>query len=148
MRDKTMDRRTFFKGALHRLVIAAPLAAAAGVAWRYLSVPLKIRPERKVLLGPLKALPQGVRMLREAGIALIRKEEKLNAVSLTCTHLGCTVGRSADGFVCPCHGSRFDTEGALLEGPATRPLDTYPVWVEDDTRVFADLGRPGEKERG
>ena len=48
----------------------------------------------------------------------------LHAVSLRCTHLGCLLRfNSAErSWDCPCHGSRFDVTGAVLEGPATRPL--------------------------
>lgn len=57
--------------------------------------------------------------------AVYRDDEgALHAVSATCTHLGCLVAfndaeRSWD---CPCHGSRFDIDGAVLHGPATTPL--------------------------
>jgi glycine/D-amino acid oxidase-like deaminating enzyme/nitrite reductase/ring-hydroxylating ferredoxin subunit len=53
----------------------------------------------------------------------------LHAVSVTCTHLGCTVHwNSAEmSWDCPCHGSRFDTDGAVLNGPAVRPLEQYEV---------------------
>ena len=49
----------------------------------------------------------------------------VHAVSPVCTHLGCRVSfnvaeRSWD---CPCHGSRFDPDGKVLQGPATRPLE-------------------------
>lgn len=49
---------------------------------------------------------------------------QLHAVSLRCTHLGCLVRFNAAerSWDCPCHGSRFDVDGAVLEGPATRPL--------------------------
>jgi len=48
----------------------------------------------------------------------------LHAVSAVCTHLGCLVSfnpaeRSWD---CPCHGSRFATDGSVLEGPAVDDL--------------------------
>jgi Rieske Fe-S protein len=51
------------------------------------------------------------------------------AVSATCPHQGCTVGYPSGGgqLVCPCHGSRFGTDGALLEGPATVGLSSYPA---------------------
>ncbi|HUQ55294.1 FAD-dependent oxidoreductase [Lentzea sp.] len=49
---------------------------------------------------------------------------KLHGVSLRCTHLGCLVRFNAaeHSWDCPCHGSRFDVDGTVLEGPATRPL--------------------------
>jgi glycine/D-amino acid oxidase-like deaminating enzyme/nitrite reductase/ring-hydroxylating ferredoxin subunit len=48
----------------------------------------------------------------------------LHGVSLRCTHLGCLVKFNAAerSWDCPCHGSRFDLDGSVLEGPATRPL--------------------------
>ncbi|HEX6347349.1 FAD-dependent oxidoreductase [Umezawaea sp.] len=49
---------------------------------------------------------------------------RLHGVSLRCTHLGCLVAFNAaeTTWDCPCHGSRFDVDGAVLEGPATQPL--------------------------
>ncbi len=49
---------------------------------------------------------------------------ELHVVSATCTHLGCLVAwNEAEGsWDCPCHGSRFDVDGAVLNGPATAPL--------------------------
>jgi Rieske Fe-S protein len=48
----------------------------------------------------------------------------LHAVSSVCTHLGCLVKFNATetSWDCPCHGSRFGVDGAVLDGPATRPL--------------------------
>lgn len=49
----------------------------------------------------------------------------LHAVSATCTHLGCLVSfnDAETTWECPCHGSRFATDGSVLQGPATRPLE-------------------------
>ena len=50
------------------------------------------------------------------------------AISLTCTHQGCTVGLADDGkFHCPCHGAIFDREGRVVKGPATRDLPRFQV---------------------
>jgi len=54
---------------------------------------------------------------------------EVHAVSARCTHLGCLVAfnRAERAWECPCHGSRFDPDGRILQGPATRPLEQRPV---------------------
>ncbi|HEU5074235.1 MAG TPA: Rieske 2Fe-2S domain-containing protein, partial [Polyangiaceae bacterium] len=49
---------------------------------------------------------------------------QLHAVSAICTHLGCQVAFNASerSWDCPCHGSRFDVDGAVLDGPANKRL--------------------------
>jgi glycine/D-amino acid oxidase-like deaminating enzyme/nitrite reductase/ring-hydroxylating ferredoxin subunit len=78
--------------------------------------------------APLSELPIGVgRIVSHDGkrLAVYRDQDGgLHAVSAICTHQGCQVAfnpreRSWD---CPCHGSRFDLEGRVLDGPATKPL--------------------------
>ncbi|WP_028803993.1 FAD-dependent oxidoreductase [Streptomyces sp. 142MFCol3.1] len=50
---------------------------------------------------------------------------QLHTVSARCTHLGCLVAfnRAEQAWECPCHGSRFDPDGKVIQGPATRPLE-------------------------
>lgn len=65
---------------------------------------------------------QGALVFREARIAVMRSGDDIYALSLVCTHLGCTVNVTPDGLSCPCHGSRFDRRGNVVQGPADRPL--------------------------
>lgn len=53
----------------------------------------------------------------------------LHTVSAVCTHMGCLVGWNATdrSWDCPCHGSRFDPDGAVLHGPAVEPLKALSI---------------------
>lgn len=56
----------------------------------------------------------------------------------TCTHLGCIpVGESGEfgGWLCPCHGSQFDTAGRIRKGPAPTNLVLPPYEFISDTQV-------------
>ena len=60
-------------------------------------------------------------------------EAQVVAVSRICTHEGCTValpGAAGATLECPCHGSRFRTDGQLVNGPANRPLGSFPARIE------------------
>lgn len=60
-------------------------------------------------------------------VVLVRDAEGVYAVSRVCTHLGCIVQPSPSGFDCPCHGSRFAADGAVIKGPAPKPLKWLAV---------------------
>jgi Rieske Fe-S protein len=60
------------------------------------------------------------------------------AFSAKCTHAGCTVNKVADGTIdCPCHGSKFNLDGTVANGPAQTPLATENVAVQGDSIVLS-----------
>ena len=63
----------------------------------------------------------------DRAVAVFRDSEGVYALSTICTHLGCVVKANAEGFECPCHGSRFKRDGAVAKGPAPRPLSWLKV---------------------
>jgi len=71
-------------------------------------------------------------------VSVFRDQDGVHAVSLICTHLGCIVKPTPEGFDCPCHGSRYDREGAVVKGPAPKALSWLKVtnaggqWVVDE----------------
>lgn len=64
------------------------------------------------------------------------------AIYQRCTHLGCSVPfmQTEGKFICPCHNSQFDATGEILNPPAPRPLDIFPVLIEDGI-VKVDTGK-------
>ncbi len=56
------------------------------------------------------------------------------AMNSMCTHQGCSVAWSADDQLlkCPCHGSQFNPDGTVAQGPAAAPLERYEAKIEDD----------------
>ena len=65
----------------------------------------------------------------------------LLAISVKCTHLGCIVQTSSEGFVCPCHASAFDKHGEVLSPPATRALDIFPI-SSSNGEILVDINNP------
>lgn len=60
-------------------------------------------------------------------VAVFRDEAgEIHRMSAVCTHLGCLVAwnKVASTWDCPCHGSRFDARGRVLNGPASRDLES------------------------
>jgi glycine/D-amino acid oxidase-like deaminating enzyme/nitrite reductase/ring-hydroxylating ferredoxin subunit len=105
-----------------------PLAAAPDLVKENANAGFHLIADRISKRADEKDLRPGEGAVVGAGLgqrAVYRDEDgELRALSARCTHLGCIVSfNSAERtWDCPCHGSRFGIDGAVLEGPAVRPL--------------------------
>jgi len=99
--------------------------------WRFLT-PRGRRSSREALKVAAADVPgEGALVLPQKRCAVVKKGEEIVALDLTCPHLGCTVKATAEGFACPCHGSRFTSDGERVTGPAPRALTRLEVSERD-----------------
>lgn len=71
--------------------------------------------------------PQGILLYRSGATTVL-------AFSRKCTHLGCTIGAFQNGIsTCPCHGSQFNPQGAVIHGPSQSPLRQHAATVSGST---------------
>ncbi|MFZ5819827.1 MAG: ubiquinol-cytochrome c reductase iron-sulfur subunit [Chloroflexota bacterium] len=125
-------RRDFLKLLTNALFGLAGLLGLGGLV-RFLGYQGEPAPQTDFDLGPTADFPPGSRSLRADIPAVIYNTDGVfTAYSLTCTHLGCTVETDGEGFTCPCHGSRFGEDGAVLQGPATESLRPLRVEALED----------------
>jgi cytochrome b6-f complex iron-sulfur subunit len=81
-------------------------------------------------------------------VFICRDREGLFAISAVCTHLGCIIGSSDEGFACPCHGSVYDPSGKVVGGPAPRNLPWWRLTLATDGQLVVNAGtlvKRGEK---
>jgi len=109
-----------------------------GASFLFAAVGMMRLPKAAVLPSPSKKFKVALPETLAAGepfvppgraVALFRDPEGVYAISLVCTHLGCIVKPGAEGFECPCHGSRFAPDGEVRKGPAPKPLPWLKVSV-------------------
>jgi cytochrome b6-f complex iron-sulfur subunit len=80
---------------------------------------------------------------------LVRSEDGgFLALSLICSHLGCSVlwDNIKNQFICPCHSSAFDRFGNVINSPAPRALDYFPVIIEGG-KVKVDMNRKTKRKK-
>jgi cytochrome b6-f complex iron-sulfur subunit len=135
MNETKLSRRDFLKLARTALLTSSGLLGLAGLV-RFLSYPTQPPAPTEFGLGHAADYAPGSRtLLSEVPAVLIRSDQGFTALSLLCTHLGCTLESQPDGFACPCHGSRFDPHGKVKRGPAARPMTGLRVEIASDGKL-------------
>lgn len=145
--NKSTDRRSFIK----RVWAVLGLVAGAELLWVSSGF---LKPGRNELADKDSKIivagkvgdfnPGDVFPFRNGQFYLVRyKNGGFMAISLKCSHLGCSVlwNQSEDSFQCPCHASSFDIYGDVVNPPAPKALDIYPVIIEEGL-VKVNISKP------
>lgn len=124
MSNLKMGRRHFIVGSSVTLASLFTAPAAPARAEQKVAIPL-------AKLGMLKSVGGSVVLkVHDKLLLLVRDSAStVRALNPVCTHRHCIVAYHAAEHIiqCPCHGSKFGLDGAVLHGPAPRPLGTYPA---------------------
>jgi Rieske Fe-S protein len=136
MNEPSTSRRDFLKLTLDSLLAFIGLLGLGGLI-RFLSYKTEPPQPTEFDLGPAGNYQSDSKtILPDVPAVLIHSNGRFTALSLVCTHLGCTVGVQPDGFACPCHGSRFNSDGYPIKGPAATPLKTLRVEQTADGKLI------------
>ncbi len=134
----------------------ALVGATAGAMFQDFFGPKVLKEPKKLYrVGKLEEFgnPGVYEQYKPIGIWLVNLqpiEEKLMALSTTCTHLGCIPNwLSAEAkFKCPCHGSGYYITGVNFEGPTPRPLERFAVAKDADGYIVVDMSKVYRSELG
>jgi len=119
---------------------ASLMTRSVPVAEGLVRLDLRQFPELTEPGGSLRLLPEG---WTDPLYVLALDQGRFTALSPICTHLGCTVEMSGERLVCPCHGSTYDREGTVLQGPAERPLRRFPSRITPEGLLVIEVGGEG-----
>lgn len=134
-----LSRRDFLKLARDGFLTLSGALAFVGFL-RFLDYDPNPASKTKFDIGSPDDYPPGSRtVLPDVPALLLHTASGFSALSLTCTHLGCTLEPDAEGFACPCHNSRFDAEGKVTHGPAAKPLPALRVELTAENRLTIHL---------
>ncbi len=145
--SKGMRRKEFLTLAMG-LGVGGLAAGVTGLGAYKFMMPVVTYGTPKRFAIPLASLPdEGEELIfPDQKVIVRRRNEKLAAISLVCTHLGCTVARVTTGFQCPCHGSQYDEEGIVVGGPAPKTLPWHSVRKIPGDLVEIDTGSVLEQD--
>jgi cytochrome b6-f complex iron-sulfur subunit len=166
--NNSVTQGTTRRSFLSRLSLWIGGLAAGGsffAVFRSLVPNVLYEPSKKVKIGTLDLIPEGVTLFKEAKTFIAKHsaggKTKIHAMSAVCTHLGCIVQRteseesksglkdkSTVGFSCACHGSQFTIDGDVVKGPAPKPLPWFAVSISpDDGALVVATSRVVERQK-
>ncbi|MFZ8833153.1 MAG: Rieske 2Fe-2S domain-containing protein [Candidatus Caldipriscus sp.] len=152
MKEKELrkKRREFLKN-LGRILGYGALGGLFAGFGRSLWPNILYEPPKKVRLLDPKNLAEGMNYFPDQRLFVFKRGNEVWAISAVCQHLGCTVnfvplGGEKWEFYCPCHGSKYNQDGDIYEGPAPRGLPFHPLEIDPATGyLVVDMSREVNK---
>jgi cytochrome b6-f complex iron-sulfur subunit len=135
-----MDRRDFLNAIAAGAFGIAGLGAVV-VTYRYLLPNALFEPSMSFRAGAPDLYPvDSVTYVPEQQVYIVRTTDGFYAVSAICTHLGCNTQwkPEANLIACPCHGSKFKSDGTKVEGPAPRSLPHFAITLTADGELLVN----------
>jgi len=135
-----VSRRDFLNEITLGALGVAGLGSAA-LTYQYFSPNVLFEPSTIFRAGNPDLYPvDSVTFLQDQQVYIVRTNVGFYAVSAVCTHLGCITQwkPEASMIACPCHGSKFRSDGKKIEGPAPRPLPHYAINLTADGELQVD----------
>jgi len=135
-----ISRRDFLNDVAAGALGIAGLGAMV-VTYRYLSPNALFEPLTTFRAGNPGLYPvNSVTFNQDQQVYIVRTQEGFYAVSAVCTHLGCITQWKPDAnmIACPCHGSKFKSDGTKVEGPAPRSLPHFSITLTADGELLVD----------
>jgi Rieske Fe-S protein len=135
-----LSRRNFFK-IFTRIVLGLAGLLGLGGLIRFFSFQPEPGSSTRHNLGPIDKFPKSGKLVSpEIPAVILQTDQGFQAFSLICTHLGCTLEESGEGFSCPCHGSKFGPLGKVTKGPAGEDLIILKVEVTENGELLVHSG--------
>lgn len=135
-----VSRRDFLNDVAAGALGIAGLGAMV-VTYRFLSPNALFEPSTTFRAGNPDLYPvNSVTFNQDQQVYIVRTQEGFYAVSAVCTHLGCITQWKPDAnmIACPCHGSKFKSDGTKVEGPAPRSLPHFAITLTADQELLVD----------
>jgi cytochrome b6-f complex iron-sulfur subunit len=139
-RENEITRRDFLNEITLGALGIAGLGSVA-VTYQFFSPNVLFEPPTSFRAGNPDLYPvHSVTFLQDQQVYIVRMPEGFYAVSAVCTHLGCVTQWKPDAemIACPCHGSKFKSDGTKIEGPAARPLPHFAISLTADGELLVD----------
>jgi len=144
---KKLISRRYFLESLGLGALSITIVGGIVEAIQFLSPKILMEPPQKFNAGKIDSYnTDSVTFIKEHNVYIIRNKEGLfTALSAVCIHLGCiTNWKSEPGIIaCPCHGSKYNKNGEVIDGPAPKPLLKFEMNLDEKRQIIVDMSKSG-----